>query len=145
MQPTNFDEVLAQILSKDPRYHREAYLFVRDGLDFAQKRIGKASKSQARHITGQELLEGLREFGLAQFGPLTLTVLQEWGVRCCEDFGELVFNMVEHGVLSKTESDSREDFQRGYSFEDAFKRPFLPLSRTSRENPPPIRTKESKT
>ena len=59
---------------------------------------------------------------------MALTVLSEWGLRRSEDFGEIVFNMVEHGILSKTENDSRKDFQDGYDFEKAFRSPFRPSS-----------------
>lgn len=132
MQATNFDEVLDTILSKDHRYHREAYLFLREGLDFTQKQISNANKHEIRHITGQELLQGLREYGLNQYGPMALTVLTEWGVRSCEDFGEIVFNMVDHGLLSKTEKDNRDDFKGGYDFEEAFRAPFLPTNKKAR-------------
>lgn len=140
MQAINFDEVLESIIAKDLRYHREAYLFVREGLDFTQKSIGKQNKNEVRHITGQELLAGLREYGLNQYGPLAATVLAEWGVQRCEDFGEIVFNMVEHGLLSKTEKDSRDDFKGGYDFHAAFCEPFLPSSKKTLN---PIEPKQS--
>lgn len=139
MQAINFDEILETILTKDPRYRREAYLFLREGLDHAQKQISKANKNEIRHITGQELLGGLRDYGLAQFGPMTATVLGEWGIHRCEDFGEIVFNMVEHGLLSKTEKDSREDFKGGYDFDDAFRKPFQPSAKRA-----PARSPEAK-
>ncbi|MBM3840314.1 MAG: hypothetical protein FJ398_20595 [Verrucomicrobia bacterium] len=139
MQAINFDEILETILAKDPRYRREAYLFLREGLDYAQKQICKANKNEIRHITGQELLGGLRDYGLSQFGPMTATVLNEWGIRRCEDFGEIVFNMVEHGLLSKTEKDSREDFKGGYDFDDAFRKPFRPSGKQT-----PARSPETK-
>ena len=129
MQEVTFEETIEQILAKDPRYHREAYLFVREALDYTQKLISKEAKGSVRHVTGQELLGGIREFALQQFGPMTLTVLEEWGVRNCQDFGELVFNMVEAGLLSKTEQDSRADFASGYDFQEAFCQPFLPKPR----------------
>lgn len=136
MQAINFDEVLERILAQDPRYHREAYLFVREGLDHAQKLVSKSNKEEIRHITGQELLAGIREYALSQYGPMTTMVLDEWGVSRCEDFGEIVFNMVEHGLLSKTEKDCREDFQGGYDFNEAFRVPFLPPEKTASPNPP---------
>jgi len=128
MQEVRFEEALAEIQAKDPRYHRDAYLFVREALDHTQKAITKNIR-RVRHVTGRELLEGIREFALAQFGPMTKTVLEEWGVRCGEDFGEVVFNMVEVGWLAKTAKDSRADFQNAYDFEEAFVRPFLPKSK----------------
>ena len=60
---------------------------------------------------------------------MTMTVFEEWGIRVCGDFGEIVFNMVDNGLLAKTEKDSRTDFQDGYQFEDAFRTPFLPSSK----------------
>ncbi|MCL4787095.1 MAG: hypothetical protein KJ070_09930 [Verrucomicrobia bacterium] len=129
MQEVNFDEALEQILAKDARYHREAYSFVREALDFTQNLIRKQQTGQIRHVTGQELLDGIRQFALTQFGPMTTTVLEEWGVRCCRDFGEIVFNMVEIGLLAKTEKDSREDFEGGYEFAEAFRKPFLPSAK----------------
>ncbi|MFM1768712.1 MAG: hypothetical protein RJA22_1241 [Verrucomicrobiota bacterium] len=130
MQTANFDESLESILAKDPRYPREAYLFLREALDHTTKHVVRQGREGARkenrHVSGQELLEGIRLFALEQFGPMTLTVLHEWGIRRCEDFGEIVFNMVEANLLGKTEKDSRDDFKGGYDFEEAFRDPFLP-------------------
>jgi uncharacterized repeat protein (TIGR04138 family) len=138
MQEVSFEETLDKILVKDPRYTRDAYLFVREALDYAQKLVGKENGGKVRHVTGQELLEGIRRFALEQFGPMTLTVFEEWGVRNCGDFGEIVFNMLEIGLLAKTEKDSRADFQGGYDFEDAFRKPFLPTGK------PPVQPEETK-
>ena len=138
MQAVNFDEVLEKILIKDRRYQRDAYVFVRESLDHTQKLAAK-SRSEApvetsdrlidnkpHHVTGQQLLEGIRHYALEQFGPMAQTVLHEWGVRTCEDFGEIVFNMVESNLLAKTKKDTREHFRGGSDFFDAFRRPFLP-------------------
>jgi len=126
MQAQNFDEVLDQVVARDPRYHREAYHFLREALDHTQRGISKANQGKFRHVTGQELLVGIRGFAVQQYGAMALTLLQEWGIRRCEDFGELVFNLIDHGVLSKTETDTRRDFAGGYTFEEAFRKPFLP-------------------
>jgi len=129
MQEVTFEETLEQILAKDPRYQRDAYLFLREALDYTQKLVGKENGGKVRHVTGQELLDGIRQFALEQFGPMTLTVFEEWGVRNCGDFGEIVFNMLEIGLLAKTDKDTRADFQGGYDFEDAFRKPFLPTGK----------------
>ena len=126
MQAASFEEVLEQILAKDQRYPRNAYLFVREALDHTQKIVGKQGKGSLRHVTGQELLGGIRELALEQFGPMAMTVLEEWGIHSCQDFGEIVFNLVDHRVLARTEQDSRADFQNGYDFYEAFRKPFLP-------------------
>ncbi|HOC56868.1 MAG TPA: hypothetical protein PKI20_14700 [Verrucomicrobiota bacterium] len=129
MQEVSFEQALATIQAKDPRYDREAYLFVREALEHTQKTIAKNPRGRIRHVTGQELLAGIRDFALQQFGPMTKTVLEEWGMRRCEDFGEIVFNMVAVGWLAKTSKDSRADFAGGYDFDDAFVKPFLPSSK----------------
>jgi len=121
MKPPTSDELLQKILARDPRYAAEAYSFVRSGLDYTVRRLEKP-----RHVSGQELLDGIREFALAEFGPMTKTVLNSWGITCTEDFGEMVFNMVEIGLLGRTDKDSREDFANGYDFEEVFRKPFLP-------------------
>jgi uncharacterized repeat protein (TIGR04138 family) len=131
MHGINFDEELEKIIAKDPRYPREAYVFVREALDHTQKMVGKPAKDDApRHVSGQQLLEGVRDFALQQYGPMTMTVLAEWGIQRCEDVGEIVFNMVENSLLAKTDQDSREDFRSGYDFETAFRKPFLPAPRS---------------
>jgi len=136
MQEINFDEKVEMILAKDSRYARDAYAFVRESLDFTQKTIGKENRGQVRHITGQELLDGIRQFALTQFGPMAVTVLEEWGVNNSRDFGEIVFNMVEIELLAKTEKDNRDDFNNGYDFTDAFRKPFWPPSRLKVEAKP---------
>jgi uncharacterized repeat protein (TIGR04138 family) len=126
MQEVNFDLGLERILAKDSRYSRDAYFFIREALDFTQKLISRENRDVVRHISGQELLDGIRRYALQQFGPMAITVLEDWGVKRCADFGEIVFNMVDSGLLAKTEKDSREDFQNGYDFAEAFQKPYLP-------------------
>jgi uncharacterized repeat protein (TIGR04138 family) len=131
MQEVNFDLGLEKILAKDSRYSRDAYVFIREALDFTQKLISRENRDVVRHISGQELLDGIRRFALQQFGPMAVTVFEDWGVTRCADFGEIVFNMVDSGLLAKTEKDSREDFQNGYDFTEAFRKPFLPESKAA--------------
>lgn len=136
MQTQSFEVVLEQVLARDPRYAREAYQFLREALDYTQRAISKANQGRMRHVTGQELLAGIRAYALQQYGPMALTLLNEWGIHRCEDFGEMVFNLVDAGVLSKTETDSRADFSPGYDFEEAFRKPFLPARRQPRAEQP---------
>lgn len=120
--PTS-DELLEGILARDPRYTVEAYAFVRAGLDFTVRHLEKP-----RHVSGQELLAGIREFAIDEFGPMAKTVLNGWGIARTEDIGEIVFNMVESGLLGKTEEDNRADFANGYGFDEAFRKPFKPAA-----------------
>ena len=136
MQEVNFDEAVDKIIAQDPRFARDAYHFIRESLDFTQKLISKENRGAIRHVSGQELLDGLRQFALQQYGPMAVTVLEEWGVHTCLDFGDIVFNMVENSLLAKTEKDSREDFQQGYDFTDAFRKPFWPQGKLNSEAKP---------
>jgi len=142
MQELNFDNTLELILARDARYHAEAYHFVKEGLEHTQKIMARKKRVHARHVSGAELLEGIRDYALNQYGPMTQMVLAEWGVCRCEDIGEIVFNMVDAGLLGKTEQDSREDFKRGYDFDEAFRRPFLP-ARTLKQKSPSATTPRS--
>jgi len=129
MSATDFNAVVDVICKEDPRYDRKAYNFVREGLDRTVKELRKKERARSsgpRHVSGPELLEGLRTFALDQYGPLTQTVLHAWGVRRCSDFGEIVFNLIDYHLFSKTDTDRREDFAEVYDFGDAFVKPFLP-------------------
>jgi len=127
MQEVSFEEGLERIRAKDSRYDRDAYEFVRDALDHTRKIMGKEGRGQ--HVSGQELLNGIRDFALTKFGPMAITVFEEWGIRTCPDFGEIVFNMIEAELLAKEKRDSRADFDGGFEFFDAFRKPFLPASK----------------
>ncbi len=133
MKKQNFNEMVNLIVKEDDRYTREAYGFLKEALDFTmnkeRKRKGKLVSKNQRHVTGQELLEGVREYALEQYGPMAYTVLTSWGLTKCEDFGEIVFNLIEYGVFSKNDEDSKEDFASIYNFKDAFLKPFLPEKR----------------
>jgi len=129
MQDPDFAEIVSLICKEDPRFDRKAYDFVRLGLDHTVKELKKKETSRvarSRHVSGPELLEGLRAYALDQYGPLAKTVLEAWGIRHCTDFGDIVFNLIDYNVFSKTENDRREDFADIYTFDEAFVKPFLP-------------------
>jgi len=138
MQDPDFSEIVNLICKEDPRFDRKAYDFVRLGLDHTVKELRKRDAERAeksRHVTGPELLDGLRVYALDQFGPLTKTVLNAWGVTKCTHFGDIVFNLIEYNVFSKTESDRREDFADIYDFDAAFVKPFEPTRRPRTSGP----------
>jgi uncharacterized repeat protein (TIGR04138 family) len=126
MNESDFIESIKSICARDNRYEPDAYLFVREALDYTVKKLKKPADGPARHVTGQELLEGIRVFALHEYGPMALTVLKSWRINHSSDFGEIVFNLVESGKLGKTDHDKKEDFSDGYDFVEAFARPFLP-------------------
>lgn len=126
MEAMDFDKTVEEVVQRDARYHREAYSFVRDALDFTQKNVVRSGKEGIRHVSGQELLEGIRSYALHVYGPMAMLVLNEWGLQRCEDFGNIVFNLIQSGLFAKTDQDNPEDFKGGYLFDEAFKKPFLP-------------------
>ena len=111
----DFYQTVEEIFAADPRYKPDAYEFLMQALGFTQKKL-----SRQTHVTGRELAEGLRDFAIEQFGPMTLTVLRHWGIHSTEDFGNIVFNMIEKKILSRTETDSIGDFKGVYDFQAAF-------------------------
>jgi len=135
MQTLNFEDAIRKIVAADERYQFDAYLFVQDAIDYTQKSLGR-HKQEHKHVSGKELLDGIRDYALSKFGPMTPTLLSEWGIRSCEDFGEIVFNMIQHKQASQSETDSREDFKGGYDFDEVFRKPFLPAKRRSVEPKP---------
>jgi uncharacterized repeat protein (TIGR04138 family) len=110
------DDILEEIFEVDPRYTPDAYDFVLEALSYTQKKF-----KRTKHVSGMELLEGVKILLMEQFGPLTLTVLNHWGIKSTEDFGNIVFNLVERKVLSKTEEDSIDSFRNVFDFEQVFK------------------------
>jgi uncharacterized repeat protein (TIGR04138 family) len=126
MQKIGFAEALDSIVASDPRYQRDAYAFLRDALDFTTKQQKKVKGVSVRHVTGPELLDGVRQYALKEFGPLVMTVFDNWGIHSCEDVGNMVFNLIGAGVFGKTEEDSIEDFKNVYDFGEAFVKPFAP-------------------
>ena len=132
MQQSEFFQTVKEICKKDPRYDAEAYVFIREALDYTVKMLDRPAEEPGRHVSGRELQEGVREYALNEFGPMTLSVLNRWGIKSTEDIGEMVFNLVESGILGKTENDERKDFAGGYDFEEAFAAPFRPASDTAK-------------
>ena len=110
-----FEAIIDDIYERDIRYREDAYIFVMEALAFTQKKY-KCTK----HVKGEEMLQGMKELLLNKFGPMTLTVLKHWGINNTEDFGNIVFNLVENRVLSKTEDDNIEEFRDGYDFGEVF-------------------------
>ena len=90
---------------RDIRYRIGGYEFILNGMEFYLTSIG-----EKRHVTGQELTHGLLLFALKQFGPIARTVLRYWGIIKTEDFGNIVFNMIDIGIMSKQTDDLLEHF-----------------------------------
>ena len=115
MEAPTLNETLSQLQRRNPRYAVEAYVFVLGGL---HRRL--AELDRPRHISGAELAGAVRDLAIDRFGLLARVVLEHWGVHSTEDIGEIVFLLVDHGVLAKEETDRREDFADVFSFEEVF-------------------------
>ncbi|HHT9121618.1 MAG TPA: Minf_1886 family protein, partial [Candidatus Wunengus sp. YC63] len=103
------------------------YQFVFEALDYTTNMLGKnhhKTTDQNRHVTGRQLLEGIRQYASKQFGFMALTVFEEWGINQDEDFGNIVFNLVENGLMGKTETDTRDDFKNIYDLKKVFDEEF---------------------
>ena len=115
---------LAEQTRRRLRFHPNAYQFVFAALRYTQEQLERVARndheSDDAHISGGELLEGIRDFGMAQFGLMTRTVFNQWGVFETEDFGRIVFELVERGDMRKTDRDHIDDFTNVYDFREAF-------------------------
>jgi uncharacterized repeat protein (TIGR04138 family) len=123
---------IVQLLQNDQRYKLEAYQFVRDGLAYAQEVLQLGDRKLTsedpsgegprveQHLSGQQLCEAIRQYAIAQYGLLAKTVLNSWGLHSTSDFGEVVYNLIRVGLMKKSKSDRREDFNDCYEFDQAF-------------------------
>lgn len=109
------DDVLARIRDRGGQFDERAYIFVLAALEQLQSRL-----PQRRHVSGEELAHACREYALEQYGLLSRTVLEYWGLRGTGDIGTIVFTLIEAGLLKAQEGDSPEDFAAVYAFSEAF-------------------------
>ncbi|HLQ59302.1 MAG TPA: Minf_1886 family protein [Gemmatimonadales bacterium] len=110
------EAALAEIRRRDGKYNERAYVFVLAALEFAQTRL-----PARRHLSGGELAWACRDFALEQFGMLASAVLTHWGIHATEDFGQIVFMLIDVGLLARQPTDRLEDFERVYDFAQVFK------------------------
>jgi uncharacterized repeat protein (TIGR04138 family) len=117
---------LMEVVGRDPRYAYEAYEFVYEALNHTQKILGRitptdlpAGAEKEHHVSGKELLEGIRDLALREFGLMARTVFKMWGIQRTDDFGEIIFNLVEASLMSKTDEDTRQDFHEVYDLDQA--------------------------
>lgn len=111
------EDILDRLRERHPRFHGKAYLFILSALHEVME-----SMDHRRHISGGELSEGVRTLAIEEFGPMARTVLEHWGIHSTQDLGEIVFALVDAGVLVKEEQDRLEDFRDIFDFEEAFDR-----------------------
>jgi uncharacterized repeat protein (TIGR04138 family) len=120
-----YHPTIAGIVRRDPRYPYEAYEFVFNALAYTQKALGRVPHEEsseeavaAHHVSGAELLRGIRDFARREFGLMARTVLRRWGINRTDDFGEIIFNLIEANLMSKTPEDRRSDFHDLYDLDE---------------------------
>ena len=128
----DLETAILDVAQKYGRYKPNAYRFTLDAVHYTVQGL-----EEIRHVSGVELLDGIRRLALERFGPMAKTVFEQWGILRTEDFGEIVFQLVDEGLLGKTEQDKLSDFARGYDFNEAFVRGFDWLDRISGDSSDP--------
>jgi len=113
----DFKKDLLSVLQKDDRYDAEAYHFVMKSLNRCQEK-----KNKPGHVSSPDLLEKIAKLGIEQYGPMTKSIFNHWGIECTQDFGHIVYNLIEVGILRKSKSDHLDDFANVYDFEDVFEK-----------------------
>ena len=116
-------EAMTRLILADGRYPLDAFEFLHEGLELAaQTRYGdELSEGGHRHVSGEQLCQGLRSHAIRRWGPLARTVLAHWGIHSTLDFGEMVYLLVDNGFMQKTADDSLEDFRDVFDFKQAFR------------------------
>jgi uncharacterized repeat protein (TIGR04138 family) len=140
-QPLKAKEIFRKIeklTEANPEFKQEAFGFIMAGLNFTMTRLKKK-----RHISGQELAKGIRDFSFKQFGPMAQTVLEYWGIQSTHDIGRVVFALVEEGLLFKNDEDKLSDFDDVYDFEASLKRGYWKELRKKFKFQPILKTKQN--
>ncbi|MBF0490115.1 MAG: hypothetical protein HQL15_05780 [Candidatus Omnitrophica bacterium] len=110
-----FYNIVSLIHQEDSRYHPDAYEFVMEALSFGQKKF-----KQSRHITGHQFLDGIKALLMKNFGPMTIPVLDRWGIKNTEDFGNIIFNLEQYKIIARDKDDQYETFKDVYDFKEVF-------------------------
>ena len=125
----NYLKVLESIVRKDPRYPIEALVFVQNAVSYTVDKLYRSKNRKIKHISGPQLLDGIKDFALQQFGPMAVDIFEYWGITNTEDFGKIVFKLVDHNLLSARKEDKLEDFKNGYDFDEVFNKKFQPTGK----------------
>lgn len=116
----DFETALRAIRTKDARYSRNAYIFAFQSLEYTIKDFLKLTKDEHRHVSAAELLNGMRQLAIDQFGFMARHVWESWGVHETEDWGNIIYNLIEGELMRHSDDDKRSDFTGVYDFADAF-------------------------
>ncbi|MDD2601121.1 MAG: hypothetical protein PHO37_18165 [Kiritimatiellae bacterium] len=115
-----------EICKTDRRFSVNAYFFILDALRVTAREIRKKDVEHSRHLSGQELSQGIKQYAIKRFGCMSYTVMELWGIKQTADFGAIVYNLIDVGLLGKSGGDSIDDFNDLFDFASAFLKPFEP-------------------
>ena len=113
------DGIMDRIRAREPRFHERAYLFILAALEYSQSRL-----HERRHVAGRELAAACRDLALERYGVMARLVLEHWGIRSTADIGDVVFTLVDLGLLISQPTDRREEFADVFDFDEAFEREY---------------------
>lgn len=119
-----FEEIVDRFLIEDPRYPLKAYLFVRDGFEEITDEQEDDAESKNKQLSAKNLSIGLKNYALDKYGPMASFILREWGINATEDFGEIVYNLIDMGLFSQSKGDKKSDFLSLFDLQKELKRPF---------------------
>jgi uncharacterized repeat protein (TIGR04138 family) len=137
MEKVHFDEAVKEITRQDARFKPDGYAFLRDALDFTITELRKDELIEHRHVSGPELLGGIVEFALKEYGSMAAAVLDSWGIRADHDIGSMVFNLIEKGAFGRSEEDSPSDFVGVLELREELLEPYRPSREVLDSRPDP--------
>jgi len=129
MPTVRFEEAVKAICRNDRRYTPDGYHFLRDALDHTVKKLRSDELIEHQHVSGPELVGGLVELALQEYGSMAVSVFDTWGIRSDEDVGNMVFNLIGEGAFGRSEEDSPEDFRGVLDIREALLAPYRPARR----------------
>jgi uncharacterized repeat protein (TIGR04138 family) len=140
LMDSNFIETVSRIIDNDPRYAADAYEFISNAVNYTSGKLDRAREkdNEKRHISAKELLEGISEYAINEFGPMAGEVFKNWGLTSAKAIGDVVFNMVSEKLLRASEKDSIEDFSIDFDFDRVLMKTFEAKPEKKKITPPKI-------
>lgn len=126
MEKPNFDAAVKMIAGKGAVYKPDGYHFLREALDYTVNQLRKDELIEHRHVSGPELLHGVVDYALKEFGSMAVAVFDSWGITSGEDIGTMVFQLIEVGAFGRSDDDSPADFSGVIDLREEFLAPFRP-------------------
>ena len=112
---------MEEVIRQDGRYPPDAFAFLHESLAKAVRDAhGETPAEGQHHVAGKQICIAARDLAIERWGLLATAVLKRWNIRATIDFGNMVYLLIQHNVMHKTDEDSLEDFRDVYDFREAF-------------------------